>query len=120
MNLTRLSRLLRMIGLLQAGKGHNVDSLAVECGVSRRTIFRDLDVLRQAGVPLVHDDEFQVYRLANFYSIPAANFTADEALAVLVLCHELGGIHQLPFLAPARSAAAKLEANLPAGVRQQI
>jgi predicted DNA-binding transcriptional regulator YafY len=79
-----------------------------------------LDVLRQAGVPLVHDEEFQVYHLKNSYSIPLTNFTANEALAVLVVCHELGGIGQLPFLAPARSAAIKLEANLPDGVRQQI
>jgi predicted DNA-binding transcriptional regulator YafY len=109
-----------LIGLLQAGKGHNVDSLSTECGVSRRTIFRDLDVLRQAGVPLQLDEEFQVYHLASSYSIPPGSFSASEALAVLVLCHELGGIRQLPFLAPARTAAAKLEATLPDGVRKQV
>ena len=35
-----------LIGLLQSGRGHNAHSLAVECGVSRRTIFRDLDIMR--------------------------------------------------------------------------
>jgi predicted DNA-binding transcriptional regulator YafY len=50
-----ISRLVQLLGLLQAGKGHNVGSLAKACEVSRRTIFRDLDVLRQAGVPLLFD-----------------------------------------------------------------
>ncbi len=120
MNLTRLSRLLQMIGLLQAGKGHNVNSLSVECGVSRRTVFRDLDVLRQAGLPIQHDGEFQTYHLSDSYSLPPAQFTAGEALAVSVLCHELGGVNQMPFLAAARTAAAKLEATLPDGVRKQV
>src|SRR5438128_2141858 len=120
MNLTRLSRLLQMIGLLQAGKGHNVNSLSLECGVSRRTVFRDLDVLRQAGVPLEHNEEFQAYHLSDSYLLPPTKFTASEALAVLVLCHELGGVRQMPFLAPARTAAAKLEASLPDALRKHV
>jgi proteasome accessory factor B len=109
-----------VIGQLQAGKGHNVDSLAAQCRVSRRTVFRDLEVLRQAGVPLAHDDEFQVYHLADTYFLPPAKFTADEALAVLVLCHELGDVRKMPFLAPARTAALKLESSLPSALRKQL
>jgi proteasome accessory factor B len=120
MNLTRLNRLLQLIGLLQAGKGHNVDTLSAQCGISRRTVFRDLEVLRQAGVPLKHDNEFQVYRLADTYFLPPTKFSAEEALAVLVLCHELGDVRKMPFLAPARTAALKLESVLPAALRKQL
>jgi proteasome accessory factor B len=120
MNLTRLNRLLQMIGLLQAGKGHNVDSLAAQCKISRRTVFRDLEVLRLAGVPLAHDDEFQVYHLAGTYFLPPTKFTPQEALAVLALCHELGDVRQMPFLAAARTAAHKLESNLPVAWRKQL
>src|SRR4051812_7478235 len=120
MNLTRFSRLLRMIGLLQAGKGHNVNSLALECGVGRRTVFRDLDVLRNAGVPIHLDEAFQVYYLAESYVLPSAKFTAEEALAVPVVSHKLGGAGQMPFLEAARTAAAKLELSLPPGVRKQV
>ncbi|HZZ30299.1 MAG TPA: WYL domain-containing protein [Pirellulales bacterium] len=109
-----------MISLLQAGKGHNVDSLAVHCNIGRRTVFRDLDVLRQAGVPLKHDDEFQVYHLADTYFLPPTKFTISEALAVLVLCHELGDVRKMPFLAPAHTAALKLEGSLPAALRKQL
>jgi predicted DNA-binding transcriptional regulator YafY len=43
-----------------------------------------------------------------------------EALAMLVLCHELGDGVGLPFLGPARSAAVKLESGLPARLREQL
>ena len=41
--------------------GYNAESLALECGVSRRTIFRDLEVLRQSGIPLAFDERQQIY-----------------------------------------------------------
>jgi predicted DNA-binding transcriptional regulator YafY len=109
-----------MIGLLQAGKGHNVDSLSAHCNISRRTVFRDLEVLRDAGVPVKLDDEFQVYHLSDTYFLPPTKFSAEEALAVLVLCHELGDVRQMPFLAPAHTAAMKLEGSLPAALRKQL
>lgn len=120
MNLTRIQRLLKLIGLLQVGRGHNVRSLANDCGVSRRTIFRDLDMLRGAGVPLEFDDEFQSYRIPQTYLLPPTNFTAEEALAVLVLCDELGANNRLPFYSPARSAALKLHAALPARLQKYL
>jgi predicted DNA-binding transcriptional regulator YafY len=118
MNLTRISRLVQLLGLLQAGKAHNAGELAALCEVSRRTIFRDLDVLRQAGVPLLFDDEQCVYRIPGTYFLPPTNFTADEALAVMILCYELGRNNRLPFYEAAQSAALKLESSLPTRVRE--
>jgi proteasome accessory factor B len=60
-----------------------------------------------------------VYRLGSGYRLPPAELTIGEALAVSVLCHELGG-RQLPFLSPARTAAVKLESSFPAEVRKQL
>ena len=120
MNLSRLERLLKIIGLLQNAPGHNGSSLAVECGVSRRTIFRDLDALRTAGIPLQYDDELQRYRIAGTQFLPPTNFTAEEALAVIVLCHELGDATRIPFYGPARSACMKLQAALPSRLREQL
>ncbi len=39
---------------------------------------------------------------------------------MLLLCNELGDQSRLPFLAPARSAAAKLESALPARIREEL
>lgn len=120
MKLSRIHRLLKLIGLLQAGKGYNVEALAQACGVSRRTIFRDLETLRQSGIPLSFDDREQRYRVPGTYYLPPTNLTPQEALALIVLCHELGGSSRLPFFGPARSAALKLESTLPGRLRQQL
>lgn len=71
-------------------------------------------------MPLEFDDEFQSYRLPQTYLLPPTNFSAEEALAVLVLCDELGANHRLPFYAPARSAAMKLHAALPARLQKYL
>ncbi len=112
--------MIRLLGTLQATRGLNAGALAKNCGVSRRTIFRDLDVLRQAGVPLLFDDERGVYRIPGTYFLPPTNFTAEEALAVVVLCHELGKNRRLPFYEAAATAALKLESSLPPRVREVL
>jgi predicted DNA-binding transcriptional regulator YafY len=120
MNLRRIQRLIQLIGLLQVGRGHNTDSLAQACGVSRRTIFRDLDLLRISGVPLLFDEKQERYRIPGACLLPPTNFTPEEALSLLVLCHELGDDSGLPFLGPARTAAVKLESSLPSRLREQL
>ena len=120
MNLSRIRRLLKLIGLLQAGRGYNAEALAQACEVCRRTVFRDLDALRHAGVPLCYDEQQQHYRIPGAYYLPPTNFTPEEALALIVLCHDLGGQAQLPFFGPAQSAALKLASNLPQRLREQL
>lgn len=120
MNLSRISRLLQLLRLLQAGRGHNSSSLAQACGVSRRTIFRDLDTLREVGVPLQFDTELERYYVPDTYFLPPTNFTAEEALAVIVLCHEVAGSGQVPFFEPAHSAALKLEGSFPRQLQKQL
>lgn len=119
-NFTRITRLLRLLGLLQSSRGHNTESLASACGVSRRTIFRDLDALRNAGVPLVYNDDRQVYHIPGTYYLPPTSFSPEEALAVIVLCNEFGGSAGLPFQEPAQSAAIKLENALPGRLRDEL
>jgi predicted DNA-binding transcriptional regulator YafY len=120
MNLSRLKRLLKLIGVLQAGKGYNVNALAAACGISRRTAFRDINALKQAGVPLAFDDVQQRYRIPGTYFLPPTNFSAEEALAVIVLCHEFSEAKNFPYFAHAHSAALKLESALPAPLRDYL
>lgn len=88
--------------------------------MSRRTIFRDLDLLRNAGLPLWYDEERRCYRMPGPRLLPPTSFTSNEALALITLCHEVGGRHPLPFLSEARSAVMKLENALPAKLREQV
>ncbi|MFT3864422.1 MAG: HTH domain-containing protein [Solirubrobacterales bacterium] len=48
----RVSRLLTLVGLLKARGSMTAEELAGELGVSRRTVYRDVEVLAKAGVRL--------------------------------------------------------------------
>jgi len=52
--------------------------LAEECGCSVRTIYRDIDALCQAGVPVAALPG-EGYRLVSGYHLPPIAFTAEEA-----------------------------------------
>lgn len=94
--------------------------MAAACGVSRRTIFRDLETLKAAGVPLQYDSEQQRYAIPTAFFLPPTNFTAAEALSVIALASELGADTGLPFFGPARQAALKLESSLPSSLREEL
>ena len=83
-------------------------------------MFRDIDTLRKAGVPLQFSELEQRYRIPETYFLPPTNFTAEEALAVLVMCYELGDKRRLPLYAAASSAALKLESSLPVRLRDYL
>jgi predicted DNA-binding transcriptional regulator YafY len=116
----RLARIIRLLAILQGGRCHNAQNLADACGVVKRTIFRDLDTLREAEVPLVYDEESQLYSIPSQFFLTPTQFTAEEALAVVLLCHELGDHSRLPFLSAARSAAVKMENTFPQSLRDRI
>lgn len=71
-------------------------------------------------MPLLYDDVQQRYRISGTYFLPPTNFTQEEALALIVLCDDLGSRAQLPFFEPARSAALKLASNLPDRLREHL
>ncbi|MCG8450597.1 MAG: WYL domain-containing protein [Pirellulales bacterium] len=119
MNLTRITRLLKLLQTLQSGKGQNADGLAKACRVSRRTIFRDLEALRGAGVPLKFSAAEERYHIPTAFFLPPTNFTAEEALSIIALASNLGD-KRIPFLGPARQAALKLESSLPGSLREQL
>jgi predicted DNA-binding transcriptional regulator YafY len=61
--LVRPQRLLKLISLLEAGRAITGDSLAQSLGVCRRTVFRDVKVLRGANIPIYFDSSDQGYRI---------------------------------------------------------
>jgi predicted DNA-binding transcriptional regulator YafY len=50
MSVSRIYRLLRLITMLQSGQSFTVEQLSAELEVSRRTVFRDLNVLEMARI----------------------------------------------------------------------
>lgn len=111
---------MELLQTLQSGKGENADGLAKACGVSRRTVFRDLQTLRSAGVPLEFDGHSQRYFIPSSFFLPPTNFTAAEALSIIALATQMGSRDQLPFYEPARQAALKLQSSLPTALGEEL
>jgi predicted DNA-binding transcriptional regulator YafY len=115
----RAVRWIRLLQLLQSGPGRNASALAKACNVARRTIFRDLAALRQAGLPLNYDPKTERYS-AGGWLLPPVQLTDEEALAISGLAKEFGMNRKLPFYDAAYNAAQKIEQTLSARLRQAI
>jgi proteasome accessory factor B len=113
MEITRLYRLLNLITFLRSGRRYDPETLAKELGVSRRTIFRDLNILTAAGIPYYFDEETGAYAISQSFFLPAINLTIDEALAVLLATRKMIGKIPLPLFQQASRAAVKIESALP-------
>jgi len=96
------------------------DDLVRELEVSRRTVFRDLNMLELAHIPYYFDKERGGYHMGEHFFLPPVNFTLGEALAVLLLTGRLKGADGVPLLAEGARAAVKIESALPAAVREQV
>lgn len=115
--MTRTQRLIRIIQLLQAGRRCKSDWLAAELSVSRRTLLRDIKVLREAGVGCEYDAESETYRLDHSYYLRPLNLTIEEALAIMHLTRKFAGEPMVPSSAAVMSAGLKIEGALPAHIR---
>jgi proteasome accessory factor B len=106
--------------MLQSGRSYTPDELSQELEVSRRTVFRDLNMLELAGVPYYFDQERNTYRICQHFFLPPVNLTLGEALTMLVLARHLGRTDKLPLLTDGSRAAAKLQSVLPEAIRRHV
>jgi predicted DNA-binding transcriptional regulator YafY len=91
--------------------------LAKRFEVSVRTVERDLDALRQSGVPIWSEaGRTGGYALDKDRTLPPLTLTPAEALAVTLALRDNAGS---PFAEAARSAAQKVLAALPGDVRRR-
>jgi predicted DNA-binding transcriptional regulator YafY len=81
----RADRLLSLVLLLQ-GRGATARVLAAELGVSVRTVYRDLEALGAAGVPVITESgPGGGCRLMDGYRFPLRGLRPEEAEALLIL-----------------------------------
>lgn len=113
----RIHRLLRLITLLQRDEPNTTESLMSDLGVSRRTLFRDLQILEASGVPYRHDRD-QGYRLDRNFYLPPINLTVPETLGLMMLGKYAASQLDRPLARSALSAIYKLIATTPDPIRQ--
>ena len=117
---TRIHRLLRILTLIQAEKGWTAARLATECGVTIRTIYRDMKTLEGAGIPYFYDETNPGYAVRRDYFMPPVQLSLDESLALIVLAEHIGGKEQIPLTRPAAKAITKVRGILPAQLREHL
>jgi proteasome accessory factor B len=117
MEITRLYRLISLITLLRSGRRFDADGLAKELEISRRTVFRDLNILTAAGIPYYFDEETGAYTIRQSFFMPAINLTIDEALSLMLATRKMVGTVPLPLFEQASRAAVKIESSLPSAIQ---
>jgi predicted DNA-binding transcriptional regulator YafY len=115
----RASRLVSLLLLLQARGRLTAEQLAEELEVSVRTIYRDVQSLHAAGVPLYGEaGENGGYRLVDGYRTRLTGLTAGEAETVF-LAGLPAAAAELGLGAALATAELKLQAALPPGLRER-
>ncbi|GIH72463.1 helix-turn-helix transcriptional regulator [Sphaerimonospora thailandensis] len=113
----RASRLLSILLLLQSRGRLTARQLADELEVSVRTIYRDVESLHTAGIPLYGEAGHQGgYQLLDGFRTKLTGLTAQEAEA-LFLAGMPGPAAELGLGALAAAAELKIEAALPPALR---
>ena len=117
--MNRTDRLLAIVLELQARGRRRAEDLAATFETSKRTIYRDIEALCEAGVPVVAVPG-QGYSLVAGYFLPPLTFSTDEA-TVLLLGSEFVGRHvDAQYRAATESAGRKITAVLPAPLREEV
>ncbi|MGA2033867.1 MAG: HTH domain-containing protein [Thermoguttaceae bacterium] len=91
----RLSRCLQLLDILQSRIGHDIGRLASDFGVSRRTIHRDLRLLRDAGALLSYDLGKKGYTIDSSARL-APKSLFDEELLALLLAAQVSDLLRVP------------------------
>jgi proteasome accessory factor B len=110
----RVQRILRTLGVRH---GITIGELAEEFGVTKRTIYRDLKALGEAGYRLLSEVvERTTYRKLepSFKSVPPVTFTLNELMALYFSRKVIVSTGRSPFRAELESAFKKIESSLPA------
>jgi predicted DNA-binding transcriptional regulator YafY len=117
---SKVHRLLRLVVLMQKGEPGNAAALADKFGITERTLYRDLNILGDLGIPYYFDVEAGGYRVRKDYFLPPLNLTAGEALALLALAEGIGGEDQIAMTGPAARAIEKIRGQLPSRVIDEL
>src|SRR5215203_2043033 len=111
--MNRTDRLLAIVLELQARGKQRAEDLAATFEVGKRTIYRDIQALCEAGVPVISTPG-QGYALLEGYFLPPLRFTPDEALILLLGSDLMAQSFDAEYRVAAESASRKIAGALAA------
>lgn len=118
----RTERLFALAEYLRGRRtGVTAEALAQRFGVTVRTMYRDLDALRAASLPLEAErGRGGGYALERSYSLPPVNFTPREAALLVALGRFATDMRLLPFTETLASALDKVRAALSTSAQREL
>lgn len=116
--MNKTDRMLAIVLELQRRRSMRAVDLAELFETSVRTIYRDVQALCKAGVPIVGSPG-QGYSLVEGYFLPPIGFTAEEAVVLLLGLDFVERRFDREYRLRADSSRGKIEAVLPDSVRQE-
>lgn len=101
--------------------GVTAATLAERFGVTLRTIYRDLDALREADFP-VHGEQGRGggYALDKHYALPPINLNAREAAVLVALGRQAVRMRTLPFIETVQAALDKVQGALSLSAQREL
>lgn len=117
--MNRTDRLLAIVLELQARGRRRAEDLAATFETSKRTIYRDIEALCEAGVPVVAVPG-QGYSLVEGYFLPPLQFRPEEATVLLLGADFMAQNFDAHYRTAAQTARSKIEAVLPARRRAEV
>lgn len=118
--LGRLERLEFITARLQSGMPTKVGDIADEVGVSMRTLSRDIQILRDQGLPIEADaGRGGGIRLTSNWGVGRVNFNFAEAVDLLVSLAVAEQMKSPFFMAHLNSARSKLVASFPPSLKSK-
>ncbi|MDA1148212.1 MAG: YafY family protein [Chloroflexi bacterium] len=115
----QMDRRLRILTRLRTERAVRAADLAEDCECSIRTVYRDIDALCGAGIPVAATPG-EGYRLVEGYHLPPIAFSAEEAAQLLRGADLATGLGTDDQERVRRSATSKLEAALPEATRREV
>jgi predicted DNA-binding transcriptional regulator YafY len=118
----RTERLFALAEYLRGRRtGVTAETLAERFSVTVRTIYRDLDSLRDASLPVAAErGRGGGYALDRSYSLPPVNFTAREAALLVALGRHAVDMRLLPFTGTLESGLDKVRAALSTSAQREL
>jgi predicted DNA-binding transcriptional regulator YafY len=115
--MSKYDRLLYVLNLLRGRPGLSANQLACECEVSERTIYRYINALSSANIPIYFD---KGYRLLSDAFLPPLNLNLEDYLVLKTALSSSAFANQSPLRKQAKSVLAKIEASLNPSISKDL
>jgi len=117
--MNKTDRLLAIVLELQRQGRQRAEDLAATFETSKRTIYRDILALCEAGVPIISIPG-QGYSLMKGYFLPPLSFTTEEATMLLLGADFMSRNFDAQYSSAAKSAIRKIDGVLPETLRDDV